>query len=321
LGRNERNATRHFVPDFFVFANSEHSQDKNNFLKHVENIYDWYYFYHGFAALYWFDNIRFTRPNKQYSRLFITLNHLITENRSYRLTLLAHMIQHGLQTCSHISVNQKNPIGQIKQEIFNANSRLTVGNKKLILTHLPAVCQQFILDQQPHGALSASDDVHLLTQGLFHIVTETVYYDEKLHLTEKAFKPIVAQRPFMLVAAPGNLAYLKQYGFRTFDQWIDESYDLEPDPELRIKKIVAEMLKLAKLPDWRIAEIHSEMQSTLEHNFYHFYTDFKQIIVNEMVDNFRRCVIKHNAGRHAGMQNFIDHAHMDWHQIKRRLSM
>ena len=48
-----------------------------------------------------------------------------------------------------------------------------------------------------------------MSLGLFHIVTETIFYDNKLHFTEKVFKPIVARRPFFLVGAPGNLAYLK----------------------------------------------------------------------------------------------------------------
>jgi hypothetical protein len=75
--------------------------------------------------------------------------------------------------------------------------------------------------------------------SLWNIVTETVFYDNKLHLTEKIFKPIVLKRPFVLVGAPGNLQYLKEYGFQTFDKWINEDYDNEIDPDIRIKKIVA----------------------------------------------------------------------------------
>ena len=37
-----------------------------------------------------------------------------------------------------------------------------------------------------------------------------------MHLTEKIFKPIVNKQPFMLLAAPDNLAYLKSYGFKTY---------------------------------------------------------------------------------------------------------
>ncbi len=45
----------------------------------------------------------------------------------------------------------------------------------------------------------------------------------------------------MLLAAPGNLAYLKSYGFKTFDAVIDESYDLIQDDNERIDSVVAQM--------------------------------------------------------------------------------
>ena len=44
-------------------------------------------------------------------------------------------------------------------------------------------------------------------------------------------------KPFILVAPYGTLQYLKEFGFRTWDQWWDESYDLEPDPAKRLLKI------------------------------------------------------------------------------------
>jgi hypothetical protein len=40
----------------------------------------------------------------------------------------------------------------------------------------------------------------------------------------------------MLLAAPGNLAYLKSYGFKTFDSVIDESYDTIQDNDLALKQ-------------------------------------------------------------------------------------
>jgi hypothetical protein len=139
---------------------------------------------------------------------------------------------------------------------------------------------------EPDGTLSAQVNFDDLTGALFHVVTETVYFDPKLHLTEKVFKPIAAKRPFFLVAAPGNLAYLKSYGFRTFDRWIDESYDQEPDHYIRIEKITEQIKQLCALPMEELKKMHIEMQEVLEYNFNHFYNRFKDIIVDELVDNF-----------------------------------
>jgi hypothetical protein len=155
------------------------------------------------------------------------------------------------------------------------------------------------------GSLSAdfgNQEFELWKSGLWHIVTETVFYHDKLHLTEKIFKPIVAQRPFMLAAAPGNLAYLKSYGFRTFDQWIDESYDSIQDPDQRLQAIVDQTQRLCAMSDSELRQMHQEMQPVLEHNFNHLWSGFKRQIVDELVDNFETAVRMWNNGRVDGKQ-------------------
>jgi hypothetical protein len=151
---------------------------------------------------------------------------------------------------------------------------------------------------EPNGSLSAEVNFKDLTRALFHVVTETVYFLPKLHLTEKVFKPIIAKRPFFLVAAPGNLAYLKSYGFKTFDRWIDESYDDEQDHYIRIEKITAELARLCAMDKSALEQMYLEMQEVLEYNFNHFYTTFKGVIVDELVDNFEGVLRQFNHGRH-----------------------
>jgi hypothetical protein len=312
---------KHFIPDFFLFANSEHSSEKNKFLSTLDNFHDWYYFYHGFAALDWFGNIPYRKPIKQYSKVFITFNNLYTENRSYRLSLIARLLDQGLDKYGYISMSQHNIVSKIRGEVFNHDTKLSHEDRKLIYhTLLPDPPKLVIDTDDHHGALSANDVLETMCQGLWHVVGETVYYDEKLHLTEKIFKPIVAKRPFILVGAPGNLAYLKSYGFQTFDRWIDESYDSEPDPVQRMDMVVAEVEKLCRLSPAELDTMYSEMTEVLEYNFNWMYGGFRKVIVDEMVNNFRRCVIQHNAGRDASMMNYMDHQHMDWADIRRRLT-
>jgi hypothetical protein len=107
----------------------------------------------------------------------------------------------------------------------------------------------------------------------------------------------VSKRPFILVGAVGNLAYLKSYGFKTFDRWIDESYDLEEDNFLRIEKITNEIEKLCNLPKQELEQMYNEMQEILEFNHTHFYGEFKKIIVHELVDNFEKILVQFNNGR------------------------
>jgi hypothetical protein len=211
---------------------------------------------------------------------------------------------------------------KVRNELINPHCLLSIQEKRLIFKNLLPEPPKLIIDTENIcGELSANVDLDTLSQGLWHIVTETVYYDAKLHLTEKIFKPIVAKRPFILAAAPGNLAYLKSYGFQTFDRWIDESYDAIQDPADRMTAIVDQVDRLCQLSPAELASMYQEMTDVLEHNFNWLYGGgFKALIVDEMVDNFRRCLIRHNAGLNTDNINYINHSRMDWTDIKKRLT-
>ena len=151
-----------------------------------------------------------------------------------------------------------------------------------------------------NGDLSARfghREYRLWQSSLWHVVNETVFYEPKLHLTEKIFKPIVAQRPFILVAAPGNLAYLRSYGFQTFERWIDESYDDLQDPDQRLDAIANEIERFAHMSLGELHDVHQDMMSVLDYNKKHFFGEFRKIIVGELVDNFDQCIRIWNNGR------------------------
>jgi hypothetical protein len=277
-----------------LLANSEHSELKNKIIKDYKFV-DWYYFFHGFAALEWYRDFQFyPRVEKQFTKVFISLNHLSTKDRSYRLTLVANYIEKDILTQGYVSLHATKQ--DIKDELFSPISRLSIDAKKLIAKKLITSTLPIIADtNNGHGALSAN--LNLEDSALWNIVSETIFYDQKLHLTEKIFKPIVARRPFILVAAPGNLAYIKSYGFKTFDRWIDESYDLEQDPDRRIELITQELATLCAMSNSQLQLMYQEMQEVLDYNFNHFYGEFKKTIVNEMIDNLESAFTQINNGR------------------------
>ena len=278
--------------NFHIFANSEISKQKRTYLNEW-GVYDWYFFFHGFAALDWYRNYKYLDSSyKIPTKLFICLNHLLTNNRSYRLYLLSQLKQTGLESLGHISAPLLDPT-LIDKELLNRNSRLSVDAKKHIYKNLLKQAAPTVLDEVNYNGASADLSPYGY-DALWHVVTETVYYDESLHLTEKIFKPIVSKRPFILVGAPGNLAYLKRYGFETFDRWIDESYDNETDPTKRTEMIVNELDKLSKQD---VSKQHREMQEVLDYNYDHFYGKFKEVIVDELLWNFKKQVNWHNNNR------------------------
>lgn len=308
--------------DFVIIANSEKS---DLLLQHLRNnqYYNWYYFFHGFAALDWYRNFQYfdSKLFNRFDKVFICYNHLTSKLRSYRLHLVSNMIEQNLLQYGHVSLFHQDWKQTVVDPEVPLDSRARVKIYKC-LTHLQ---QPLIIDTaEPNGALSAEVNFDSLTSALWHVVTETVYFDPKLHLTEKIFKPIVAKRPFILVGAPGNLRYLKSYGFQTFDRWIDESYDQETDHYLRIEKITAELVRLCALDRASLEQMHQEMQEILEYNFDHFYSNFKNIIIDEMVDNFEHVLMQINNGRqpgnHSRHHQRIDMPKSHFEKIKKRLA-
>lgn len=276
------------------FANSEISQCKKENLKKT-SMQDWYFFFHGFAALDWYRSFRYFKFTIKITKVFICLNHILNNKRSHRLHLLSLIYEKNLFQYGYISAPLLNE-NTIKAELYDFCSDLSKDSKKHIFENLYKNANPLILDSGIDYNSASADIIseQFACGALWHIVTETVFYDKKLHLTEKIFKPIVVQRPFILVGAPGNLKYLKSYGFKTFDRWIDEGYDEIEDNDLRLQKIATEIEKLCELSLGELEQMHSSMEEILEYNYNHFYGKFKEIIIDEMLDNFKKCIHLYN---------------------------
>jgi hypothetical protein len=135
-----------------------------------------------------------------------------------------------------------------------------------------------------HTNSSAEINVEHLTPwntSFLHIVSETVW-QEKIHFTEKVFKPIVLHQPFVVLQAPGSLAYLRSYGFKTFGDWWDESYDTIEDPTERMQAIADIVNSIGNKSLDELETMRMEMASVLEHNFRHFYENIPAICLDEL---------------------------------------
>jgi hypothetical protein len=62
------------------------------------------------------------------------------------------------------------------------------------------------------------------------------------------------------------LQILKQKGFKTFNPWIDESYDNEVNDHVRFDLIMKEIIRLNKLTHNELANMLLEMLPILLHN-------------------------------------------------------
>lgn len=79
-----------------------------------------------------------------------------------------------------------------------------------------------------------------------NIVSETNVDHNEIFLTEKVWKAIIAEQPFVVHGQTGYLKKLNQLGFKSFQNCFDESYDNELDHEKRIEKIVVTLKDIKK---------------------------------------------------------------------------
>lgn len=124
-----------------------------------------------------------------------------------------------------------------------------------------------------------------------HLVPETIFDTEKVHLTEKIFKPIVMYQPFILFGGPHSLEYLKSYGFKTFDSVWDESYDREENTNLRFKKITDLINYLNNLNTTEYKKLIQQTHKITEFNREHFYSDkFYKMLKKELHENLNEAL-------------------------------
>ena len=286
----------------FILAVSEKSAMATDYKQRLEPGSDLarldllYYFFHGFAALDWYRGFYALNYNKliikEYKKDYISFNRIINDDRSYRIYFISQLKAQGILDQGLVSFNVADDASNgWKDQLADRQCKLSQAARQHIRYHLKDV-DRLVIDQPKCPAHSSSDiprtNSDLDLDCFWHIVTETVFYYDKLHLTEKIFKPIVSKQPFMLLAAPGNLAYLKSYGFKTFDSVLDESYDTIMDHDLRTEAVVAQLHWYCNLTPEEKQDVIFKLVPIIEFNFHHFYNNFKHIIVKELLDNCKR---------------------------------
>ena len=114
----------------------------------------------------------------------------------------------------------------------------------------------------------------------FNIVTETFFEEPALRFSEKIYKPIIYRQPFILYSTPFSLRQLRSVGYKTFGDFIDESYDEIQDHEKRLDALNEEVKRLCSLS---LDELHNQyvkMKDILDSNFENFINVLKRTDIN-----------------------------------------
>ena len=190
-----------------------------------------------------------------------TYNCLQKRQRVHRSWFYLYLYKNNLLDCGLVSTNSYgNHIPNI-DGIKPPQHLLEEAGKLLPL----------IVHGEPNNVLG---DHHYITRILpqvcleswVSVVSEASFVDSEgtLFLSEKLFKPIACMHPFIILGNKGSLKKLREMGYRTFDGFIDESYDaLDTFP--RFESIIHAIKKIDAIEDK--ASWYKSMREILEHNY------------------------------------------------------
>ena len=203
-----------------------------------------YWWSHAVIALDWYRFARYdTRLQRQSEDIkanFLVYARATTGKRAYRKLFLEHL--------AHIDSVQ---LGSIKTQgsgLYNNKSDT--------------------IDSDSSATYNPQD----FAQTRCSIVLETVY-DQRIHLTEKTMRPLACGHPFMILNGPGALETIRSYGFKTFQPYINESYDKEQSPTKRMDMVLREMRRINSESEKYQKWIWEGCAEIAEHNKKLFFDD------------------------------------------------
>jgi len=113
-------------------------------------------------------------------------------------------------------------------------------------------------------------DLDWIANTYFSVVTETHVGEVPSHVTEKIYKLIFCCHPFIVIGPRYHLATLHRYGFKTFPELFDESYDSMPE-SFEKYNLVSDQIKFYTTDEGKrkLKHMLPILRNTLEHNRNH----------------------------------------------------
>lgn len=218
-----------------------------------------------------------------FSKKFMNLNWRWTPHRNLIAAYLA-------ESSSQISYFYKSDVTKISNlPWFDLNTcpkeyqeRIYSG-LSFIDTHGP-FCLDIQFDEllditdQPYPVNTTLDNyidpsIEPLTIGKFYenifcdVVTESRFAQPTANYSEKSHQPMWYKKPFIVMAPPKTLQYLREQGFQTFSDYWDESYDLCENHAERLYKIFDVINYIESKSIEELQSMYEDMKPILLHNF------------------------------------------------------
>jgi hypothetical protein len=224
-----------------------------------------------------FKDVRGLEIEKKFDYLYINYNN---KPRLHRCMLVDELFRTKLNELGRISWNQ---LTTVKSD--NVSDLLSIDTYEFKYW----VEKYLDLDSYSNQEKIHTDEFSpLLIQpnALIELVSETSR--EVTFITEKTFRPILLEQPFICLGAVNQNLDLIKYGFELYDEVFDYSFDSKPDLEDRINGIIENLNKIKdedyyqiyKLLEPKIKRNKERMFSLLENDPFNPYIRLYQKYIN-----------------------------------------
>jgi hypothetical protein len=208
-------------------------------------------------------------------KTFLCFNRRYSE---HRLIFYMLMQKHGLIDQFYLSMSNTQP--GASYDFLTVASNLTKSYPEFNITDEDVIksnsCLPLVLDNPDFGSYPMEQNPvgvqKYYEKSLINIVSETYFINKVIHITEKTYKPIAFMQPFIMIAAPYSLRHVKDLGFKTFDEFWDETYDNETNNIIRMNKIVELVRSISNWSNEKKIEFEGQVKSILEYNREHLRT-------------------------------------------------
>jgi hypothetical protein len=238
-----------------------------------------YYWSHAVIAQDWFRYAKHETFQKCTKKTFLIYNRAWSGTREYRLRFSDLLIERNLIDQCQTSNNPVDAELNIHytDHTFNNPSWKPVN-----------ILENFLLPTTADATSSADFNTADYNATDIEVVLETLFDDNRLHLTEKSLRPIACGQPFILASTCGSLEYLRGYGFKTFDTVWDESYYQSAKSEERLTAIVNLMQQISAWNESTKKNKLAQAQEIAEYNRQWFFSqNFFNLVINELKTNLK----------------------------------
>lgn len=252
---------------------------------------------------------------------FAAFSRLARPHRAFFMAKLFHHNLHNHGLVSYHNINSKNDISKQPQYLNSEidsiektcpcnflttipftshNNNIFISdpeNKKILdnfIKNVPQYCNFIEENNITNKQFAMRYHQDLIQNSLVYIALETTAVYPTAFQSGISFKGISQKRPFIIFGAPGCISLLKNQGFKTFDQWWDESYDHELNFEVRVEKIINIIKELSSLTISDLKVLYKDMESILDHNYYHFVNNFAEEELTKYHSELDKKFLKYN---------------------------